>query len=1337
MNCLARLHLLLAILVGSVLVLGVRAEEKTEEKAIQALLVTGGCSHDYENRKEVIVTGIRERVKRKIEWKVRFQGEGEGDAKIPLFESSEWASGYDIVVHDYCFPRVKDEDYIDRILAPHKAGLPAVLIHGTLHSFRIGDDRWFQFCGATSREHDTEHPFDVRIEVPEYPVLKGIENWRTAGGQLYRVAKEEPSIVKLTSSPSPRDGSLHPTTWTHLYGPKDARVFVTSIGNDLETMQQTQWLDMVARGFLWGLGELSEDGFQAVPPEESLKSLSLSRVSPSLPQVGRNLAMSGKAEAISSELPMNPPENAVDGDSATLWKANRPGPASWSIGLGELKDVGFLALIWDEVAPADYSVEYATGETDWSLLFEKNDGRLRQIDVVEVAETRADRFRLTIPATANGAVIGLHEFAAYRSLEDVPAALREAAGFSPSVAADTKPESARKGDLFSHRACGGLPIGETPRELTTTARGNAYVVTETEKGRTNIWHFDVDDSGELSSALFLDNLAPSTSAAWDGEWLYVLEGSHLTAYRDTDRNGAADEKFVFGKVCVGEEESDVSPRFRNMCLGDDGWIYARIDSPERDEGFNCRGYRVRFPRYGIVRFRRDGSGLSVALRSAVAIDGFLPKADGGFFVSVAGNIYSVPPVSVPGWSSLTPVRASQEDGVLLGQGEREGEAWIRHGGEIHCWKATGDSLAAVSLPNAVSASADGAGRVWTLCQGNEGEGGSVCILWSDSSSPPVDLDRVPDKDLMALVSARNVAVRREATLELLRRKKLVAGFFSDKFNYPRENVQEEIALMTALGQVGGREAYQKIKSLTKSEAPEIRARAFLILSDFPESENDVVFGAISEETSPLVTSRILAGILRSGTRLPGLDRLALELAAESDPVLSVSADSYLIECEETDICFAALDDDEGKKLWPTAFRILTQFHAASVVEGIVLRLEKTRSPEFRALGFEALSRLYFLDSKQKEEWSATSLIDAVFRASLLDRRVDRSALLNLMQQRGIALEDPELLVELGSNEIELESFAVDRLKEMHVPSVAADWLSRVWRGEDRDPDLRVRALALLCGIERSGATRQLFGEVARAASLKVSDGSRHNLDSAWMKGRSAEDIAWLISQSRSSDSDRSRLAFRTLFEIRRTVGADSREGEEIAKEWKSIAESDGPRKELWQLVQREFRSSSRRSDTDPSSLAGLSSEELVKKLSPKEGNVELGKILFHSFGCASCHNINGEGPGVGPSLLEPGMKRDTLSLVDAIRFPSKEVNPDYRTQLIALKNGSRWRGLVEWENNKEVVVRDAAANVISLEKGEVADRQNLDKSLMPQGVADTLSKTEWDDLLAFLVSLAD
>ena len=129
------------------------------ESSLKALLVTGGCCHDYDTQSKLIKQGLEDRAG--IAVTVVKQGGTATDSQIPLYENPNWAEGYDIVIHNECFANTKDSSWTQRVLKPHQEGTPAVVIHCAMHCYRDGTDAWFQFCGVTSHGHGSHYGHEV------------------------------------------------------------------------------------------------------------------------------------------------------------------------------------------------------------------------------------------------------------------------------------------------------------------------------------------------------------------------------------------------------------------------------------------------------------------------------------------------------------------------------------------------------------------------------------------------------------------------------------------------------------------------------------------------------------------------------------------------------------------------------------------------------------------------------------------------------------------------------------------------------------------------------------------------------------------------------------------------------------------------------------------------------------------------------------------------------------------------------------------------------------------------------------------------------------------------
>src|SRR5688500_12828840 len=121
-------------------------------KPIRALRVIGGCCHDYEKQKDISAKGVSDRAN--VQWTIAYEPD-KGTKKLnPVYENPDWAKGFDVIVHDECSSDVKDTALIEGVLKPHKEGLPAVLLHCGMHSFR-GEGypkktAWFDFTGLPS-----------------------------------------------------------------------------------------------------------------------------------------------------------------------------------------------------------------------------------------------------------------------------------------------------------------------------------------------------------------------------------------------------------------------------------------------------------------------------------------------------------------------------------------------------------------------------------------------------------------------------------------------------------------------------------------------------------------------------------------------------------------------------------------------------------------------------------------------------------------------------------------------------------------------------------------------------------------------------------------------------------------------------------------------------------------------------------------------------------------------------------------------------------------------------------------------------------------------------------
>lgn len=224
---------------------------------IKALLITGGCCHDYGNQKNLLKAGIEARAHVVVDQ--IHTDDKSTKARFEIYEKPDWAANYQVVIHDECSADVKDMPYVQNILNAHKNGVAAVNLHCAMHCYRVGTDDWFQFVGIHSTGHGPQKPIDITFVDRDHPVAKPLENWTTINEELY-------NNIKLFETAKPLARGRQDTgkkvddfvvTWTNTYG--KARVFSTTLGHNNATVDDPRYLDMVTRGLLWSVDKLNDD----------------------------------------------------------------------------------------------------------------------------------------------------------------------------------------------------------------------------------------------------------------------------------------------------------------------------------------------------------------------------------------------------------------------------------------------------------------------------------------------------------------------------------------------------------------------------------------------------------------------------------------------------------------------------------------------------------------------------------------------------------------------------------------------------------------------------------------------------------------------------------------------------------------------------------------------------------------------------------------------------------------------------------------------------------------------------------------------------------------------
>jgi len=233
-----------------------KADEKKlyNGEPIKALLITGGCCHNYLFQAAALTKGVEGQVD--IEWTIERDSRTGTKGKIKLYDDPDWAKNYDVIVHNECFAATTDPEYIRKITEAHKAGVPAVVIHCAMHTYRDAKiDDWRELLGVTSKHHEHQSNYAFKInEKEEHYITKDFpKDWVTPKDELYIIEKVWPNTKTLATSVSEKTKKEHPVAWVSQYG--KARVFGTTYGHSDETFKDKNFITLLSRGIVWASGK--------------------------------------------------------------------------------------------------------------------------------------------------------------------------------------------------------------------------------------------------------------------------------------------------------------------------------------------------------------------------------------------------------------------------------------------------------------------------------------------------------------------------------------------------------------------------------------------------------------------------------------------------------------------------------------------------------------------------------------------------------------------------------------------------------------------------------------------------------------------------------------------------------------------------------------------------------------------------------------------------------------------------------------------------------------------------------------------------------------------------
>ncbi|HTI70933.1 MAG TPA: discoidin domain-containing protein [Candidatus Limnocylindria bacterium] len=1135
MKALASGRTFFAILVGILLTAGSRAESTS--KPLQVLLITGGCCHDYEAQKGILAAGIEERANIKVT--VVYQGGDRTDSRIPLYENPNWAKGYDAVIHDECFSDVKDTNWVAGILAPHRAGLPGVVLHCAMHCYRTGTDDWFEFCGVTSRRHGAQYPHAVLNRDGAHPIMKEFgPAWANPAGELYWIEKVWPTAHPLASSKNQENGHDEVCVWANQY--RSTRVFGTTLGHHNETVSSPAYLDLVTRGLLWACGKLDAGYLKPVLPKT----------------VPVNVAKGSKASASSEQQgPAHPAKDAIDGDPGSRWCASDgSAPQWWQVELAKEENTTGANIDWESSRAYRYKIDLSLDGKTWQTMADGSQNTANSPSDLHWNTTPARFLKITFLGGPDGGWGSIKEVQVYgdRQVTVDPKELKLSA--DKQLLGDTKVPADFEGTLFA-----APPAVNYPVFVAAAPDGTVFVSSDKNGSLDRAPHRgavyrlrDLDGDGRADeSKLFVADVDTPRGLVWDHDRLYVLHPPNISAYIDHDGDGIADEEKVLVKgVAFTFKDRPGDHSSNGLELGVDGWLYCAIGDFGFMEAEGTDGHKLQLRGGGVVRVRTDGTGLEIyargtrnILEAAVSPELDVLERDntndgGGWDVRLHHStqlgqhgypsLYQhfadeiIPPLADYGGGSGCGALFLDEPGFSAGFSpglytSDWGREWVyRHQLTRKGATFSIDQKEFVHATRITDLDVDGSSHLYiaswkgaTFTYAGENVGYLLRVTPKGYQAEPLpDFTKLSPAKLVKHLESTSHRRRLAAQRELLLHKpeRSLVSSLEKLAASPTASEATHVAAIFTLKQWLHEKATPYLVTLTKN--PSVRQYALRALTDRLDELAGVPVEPLLaglKDTNPRVRQQAIVSLVRLG-QLANASAVAA-LLDDDDQVVAHTAVQGLARLAATDALLAILDSHSvSATARQHAVHAIQLIHQPGAVDGLVARLEKENDATRRSALITALCRLFSTDGVwkgdswgtrpdtsgpyyQPTDWSETPKIGAALTKAL-SRSSATEAQTILRELARHKVNTHELLLEalsLAAKMPEVTSPVVDQLAQSNpLPVEALPFLTSVATDDSTPAATRVQAVVAL---EHSDDSKALPAMLAALAKLSTEAGS--------------------------------------------------------------------------------------------------------------------------------------------------------------------------------------------------------------------------------------------------------
>ena len=216
----------------------------TKQTPAKALVITGGCCHDWDNLAPIFADILRQT----------------GDFEVTVTKDRNALLEPEIKQFDVVLFYSQGGDVIPAQIAGLtgfvRRGGGFVGLHAATATFKPSMEYW-KMIGGRFERHDTRRVFTVKCVDPNHPITRLFKNMTVYDEDFaHRFHPDSPVHVLAT-----RDNDV-PSVWVRDYG--KGRVYINALGHDLNTWSQRDFVLLNLRAVYWAAK-------RTLPEDSSLK----------------------------------------------------------------------------------------------------------------------------------------------------------------------------------------------------------------------------------------------------------------------------------------------------------------------------------------------------------------------------------------------------------------------------------------------------------------------------------------------------------------------------------------------------------------------------------------------------------------------------------------------------------------------------------------------------------------------------------------------------------------------------------------------------------------------------------------------------------------------------------------------------------------------------------------------------------------------------------------------------------------------------------------------------------------------------------------------------------